>query len=231
VEVENAYNKLLPLQAEGGRRLPTRSARGVQEVGPSVFFCSSSSRLLFCRLALVDRRGRLFKPLATSKNHRHGERVPAPPSLWIPHADALHPHDPFTFKPRFLSWPRTPGPSWAPTTGGQAPHQPGAVRGLRAGVRFVSAPEAVIAAALGLVAVKRALLLQAGLGVHAALNEGTILYMPQPCGHLRAQARDLLVTQDRSSVLPEVRAVVFGKAASGDLDRPAPFSMMETRSS
>src|SRR6476646_4284043 len=70
VEVENAYKRLEEWIA-GGRRGDVHAVRlrALTEVGPSVFF----SLLVIARsfvpvVALVDQQGRLFRPLAASKN-------------------------------------------------------------------------------------------------------------------------------------------------------------------
>ena len=70
VEVENAYNKLHLWQA-GGRKGDFHAVRlaALQEVGPSVFFSLLVIAVAFLPVfVLVDQEGRLFKPLAVSKN-------------------------------------------------------------------------------------------------------------------------------------------------------------------
>ena len=70
VEVENAYNKIHHWQV-GGRKGSFHQVRleALMEVGPSVFFSLLVIAVAFLPVfALVDQEGRLFKPLAFSKN-------------------------------------------------------------------------------------------------------------------------------------------------------------------
>src|SRR5512143_2016265 len=70
VEVENAYKKL-QLWQEGGRKGDYHVVRlnALKEVGPSVFFSLLVIAVAFLPVfTLVDQEGRLFKPLAYSKN-------------------------------------------------------------------------------------------------------------------------------------------------------------------
>src|SRR3989344_4401152 len=70
VEVENAYRKIY-LWQEGGRKEDFFKVRlsALMEVGPSVFFSLLVIAVAFLPIfTLVDQEGRLFKPLAYSKN-------------------------------------------------------------------------------------------------------------------------------------------------------------------
>src|SRR4030095_14209791 len=70
VEVENAYKKL-ERWMEGGRKGDFHAIRlaALKEVGPSVFFSFSLIAVSFVPIfSLVDQEGRLFKPLAFTKN-------------------------------------------------------------------------------------------------------------------------------------------------------------------
>src|SRR5206468_5940522 len=70
VEVENAYKRLEEWIA-GGRRGDWHEVRlqALKEVGPSVFFSLLVIAVSFLPVfTLVDQEGRLFKPLAYSKN-------------------------------------------------------------------------------------------------------------------------------------------------------------------
>ncbi len=70
VEVENAYNKIHQLagrRAQG--RLPPRAPGGAARGGPGVFFSLLVIAVAFLPVfTLVDQEGRLFRPLAYSKN-------------------------------------------------------------------------------------------------------------------------------------------------------------------
>ena len=70
VEVENAYKKL-ELWQSGGRKGDFHAVRleALQEVGPAVFFSLLVIAVAFMPIfTLVDQEGRLFKPLAYTKN-------------------------------------------------------------------------------------------------------------------------------------------------------------------
>jgi Cu(I)/Ag(I) efflux system membrane protein CusA/SilA len=70
VEVENAYKKL-ELWEHGGRQGDFHKVRldALLEVGPSVFFSLLVIAVAFLPIfTLVDQEGRLFKPLAWTKN-------------------------------------------------------------------------------------------------------------------------------------------------------------------
>src|SRR3569832_1364724 len=70
VEVENAYKKLEEWNA-AGRKGDYHQVRlaALLEVGPSVFFSLLGVAVAFLPVfTLVDQEGRLFKPLAFSKN-------------------------------------------------------------------------------------------------------------------------------------------------------------------
>ena len=94
VEVENAYKKL-ELWQEGGRDGDFHEVRlqALKEVGPSVFFSLLVIAVAFLPVfTLVDQEGRLFKPLAYTKNSRHGHRRAAGRHARPGGADALRAH-------------------------------------------------------------------------------------------------------------------------------------------
>jgi len=106
VEVENAYNKIHLWQA-GGRKGDFHEIRleALKEVGPSVFFSLLVIAVAFLPIfALVDQEGRLFKPLAYSKTLAMALAamlaVTLDPAMRMLFARV----DPFTFRPRWLSW-------------------------------------------------------------------------------------------------------------------------------
>ena len=105
VEVENAYNRL-HLWEVGGRKGDFHTVRleALKEVGPSVFFSLLVIAVAFLPIfALVDQEGRLFRPLAWSKNLAMllaaVLAVTLDPALRMLFARM----DPFTFRPRFLA--------------------------------------------------------------------------------------------------------------------------------
>ncbi|MFN7970902.1 MAG: CusA/CzcA family heavy metal efflux RND transporter [Acidobacteriota bacterium] len=233
VEVENAYNKLYHWQADG-RKGDFHAVRleALKEVGPSVFFSLLVIAVAFLPVfALVDQEGRLFKPLAYSKNLAMALAallaITLDPALRMLFARM----DPFTFRPRWLAAIASKilvGTYYAEE---RHPISHAIFRVYEPACRFVLRhPRAIIAIALLMVAVSLPVYFKLGQEFMPPLNEGTILYMPTTLpGISVAQAQELLQTQDRVlRSIPEV-ASVFGKAGRADTSTdPAPFSMMET---
>jgi Cu(I)/Ag(I) efflux system membrane protein CusA/SilA len=233
VEVENAYNKLYHWEA-GGRKGDFHAVRleALKEVGPSVFFSLLVIAVAFIPVfALVDQEGRLFKPLAISKNLAMALAallaITLDPALRM----LFTRMDPFTFKPRFLSWFAT-----KTLVGTYYSEERHPISRLLFAVyepvcRWVLRhPKTVIAGALLAVAVSVPFYFTLGSEFMPPLNEGTILYMPTTLPGISVQqARELLETQDRVlKSFPEVERV-FGKAGRAETSTdPAPFSMMET---
>ncbi len=234
VEVENAYNNLERWQAEGGKGdYHTVLIKAMQEVGPSVFFSLLVIAVAFLPVfALVDQEGRLFRPLAYSKNLAMALAsllaITLDPAMRMMFTRMT----PFTFKPRFLSWFTTKALVGTYHEEHKHPISRVLFAVYEPACRFVLRhPKAVIATAVGLVAVSVPVYFKLGSEFMPPLNEGTILYMPstiQP-GVSVQQARDLLEAQDRVlESFPEV-VRVFGKAGRAETSTdPAPLSMMET---
>jgi len=233
VEVENAYNKLY-LWEVGGRKGDFHAVRleALKEVGPSVFFSLLVIAVAFLPVfALVDQEGRLFKPLAYSKNLAMAIASLLAITLDPAMRMMFTRMDPFTFKPRFLSWFATK--ALVGTYYAEEKHPISRVLfavyepACRLVLRF---PKTVIATAVGLVAVSVPFYFNLGTEFMPPLNEGTILYMPTTLPGISVQqAADLLQTQDKVlKSFPEVERV-FGKAGRAETSTdPAPFSMMET---
>jgi Cu(I)/Ag(I) efflux system membrane protein CusA/SilA len=233
VEVENAYNRLYHWQAEG-RKGDFHLVRleALKEVGPSVFFSLLVIAVAFLPIfALVDQEGRLFRPLAYSKNMAMAIAA----ILAITLDPALRMFftrmDPFTFRPKWLSWLSTQmlvGTYYAEEA---HPISRMISKVYEPACRFVLRhPRSVIAVSAGLVILSIPVYMGLGSEFMPPLNEGTILYMPTTLpGISVAQAQELLTTQDRVlRSFPEVERV-FGKAGRADTSTdPAPFSMMET---
>jgi len=106
VEVENAYNKIYHWTADG-KRGDFHQVRldALMEVGPGVFFSLLVIAVAFLPIfTLVDQEGRLFRPLAFSKNFAMAIAavlaITLDPALRMLFARI----EPFTFRPRFLSW-------------------------------------------------------------------------------------------------------------------------------
>ncbi|PWB74581.1 MAG: CusA/CzcA family heavy metal efflux RND transporter [Holophagae bacterium] len=233
VEVENAYNKLHHWEADG-RKGDFHAVRleALKEVGPSVFFSLLVIAVAFIPVfALVDQEGRLFKPLAISKNLAMALAALLAITLDPAMRMLFTRMDPFTFKPRFLSWLATK--TMVGTYHSEERHPISRVlfRIYEPACRFVLRfPKLVIATAIALVAVSVPFYFKLGTEFMPPLNEGTILYMPTTLPGISVQqARELLDTQDKVlKSFPEVERV-FGKAGRAETSTdPAPFSMMET---
>jgi Cu(I)/Ag(I) efflux system membrane protein CusA/SilA len=233
VEVENAYNKLYEWQA-GGRHGDFHAVRleALKEVGPSVFFSLLVIAVAFLPIfALVDQEGRLFRPLAYSKNLAMAIAallaITLDPALRMLFARM----DPFTFRPRWLAWLATRVAVGKYYAEERHPisraifwvYEPAC----RLVLRF---PKTVITLAIAIVAVSLPVYARLGSEFMPTLNEGSILYMPTTLpGVSVAQAEELMRTQDRIlHRFPEVERVM-GKAGRAETSTdPAPFSMMET---
>ena len=233
VEVENAYNKIQRWQAAGGKGdFHAVRLEALMEVGPSVFFSLLVIAVAFLPIfVLVDQEGRLFKPLAYSKNLAMGLAavlaVTLDPALRMLFARI----EPFTFRPRFLAKLATTALVGTYHPEERHPISRTIFRIYDPACRFVLRhPKAVIGAAFGLVLVSLPMYFRLGSEFMPPLNEGTILYMPTTLpGISVAQAQELLIAQDKVlASYPEVERV-FGKAGRADTSTdPAPFSMMET---
>jgi Cu(I)/Ag(I) efflux system membrane protein CusA/SilA len=233
VEVENAYNRL-HLWEVGGRRGDFHAVRleALKEVGPTVFFSLLVIAVAFLPVfALVDQEGRLFHPLAWSKNLAMLIAallaVTLDPALRMLFARM----DPFTFRPRFLA-------RFASTllVGTYRPEESHPVsraihRIYAPACRFVlRRPKTVIAIALVVLAASLPMYFRLGSEFMPPLAEGSILYMPTTLpGIAIGEAQRALETQDRILAgFPEVERV-YGKAGRAETATdPAPLSMFET---
>jgi copper/silver efflux system protein len=233
VEVENAYKKL-ELWAEGGRKGDFHAVRleALLEVGPSVFFSLLVIAVAFLPIfTLVDQEGRLFRPLAWTKNLVMAIAAllaltldPALRMLFT-RMDFVH------FRPRFLSWLFN-----QVTVGRYYPEEKHPIsRALFAVYEPVCRsvlrhPRTTIAAAVLIVATTIPAYLGLGHEFMPRLNEGVLVYMPTTLpGISVTEASRLLQVQDRILLsFPEVERVL-GKAGRAETSTdPAPFSMMET---
>ncbi|HEY1418919.1 MAG TPA: CusA/CzcA family heavy metal efflux RND transporter, partial [Myxococcaceae bacterium] len=234
VEVENAYNRIQRWEAAGrpGSFHDVRLA-ALMEVGPSVFFSLLVIAVAFLPVfTLVDQEGRLFRPLAFSKNFAMAIAavlaVTLDPALRMLFARV----EPFGFRPRVLSRLFS-----GLAVGTYHPEEQHPVTRLlhrlyEGPCRFVVRhARATVLASVVLVALTVPVYLRLGSEFMPPLDEGTILYMPsavQP-GMSVAEAQAALQLQSKLlRTFPEVERV-FGKAgrAATSTD-PAPLSMMET---
>jgi Cu(I)/Ag(I) efflux system membrane protein CusA/SilA len=233
VEVENAYNKIHHWQVSG-RQGSFHQVRleALQEVGPSVFFSLLVIAVAFLPVfALVDQEGRLFKPLAYSKNLAMALAALLAITLNPAQRMLFARIDPFRFRPRWLAKLATGALVGTYHSEERHPISRTIFRVYEPACRFVLRhPWKVIAAAFLLVALSIPIYFTLGSEFMPPLNEGTILYMPTTLpGISVAQAQELLMAQDKVlRAFPEVQRV-FGKAGRADTSTdPAPFSMFET---
>ena len=233
VEVENAYKKL-QLWIEGGRKGDFHAVRlqALQEVGPAVFFSLLVIAVAFMPIfTLMDQEGRLFKPLALTKNMAMAIAailaVTFDPAVRMMFSRM----DFFEFRPKWLAWIVN-----QVTVGKYYPEEKHPVSRVlfhfyEPACRFVLRhPWKVIASAALLVLTTIPVYLHLGSEFMPPLNEGTILYMPTTLpGISVTAAQKLLQAQDAIlKSFPEVSSV-FGKAGRAETSTdPAPFSMMET---
>ncbi len=233
VEVENAYTRLHEWIA-GGRRGDFHEVRlrALKEVGPAVFFSLLVIALAFLPVfTLVDQEGRLFKPLAYSKNLTMAMAAVLAITLDPALRMLFTRMDPFTFRPRFVA-------RFVNTVavGRYHAEQRHPISRLLFAVyepvcRFVLRHRmATLAGALLLVASTAPIFLRLGSEFMPPLDEGAFLYMPTALpGMSVTEAQRILQVQDEIlRGFPEVERV-FGKAGRATTPTdPAPFSMVET---
>jgi Cu(I)/Ag(I) efflux system membrane protein CusA/SilA len=234
VEVENAYNKIQRWQAAGSHGdFHQVRLSALMEVGPSVFFSLLVIAVAFLPVfTLIDQEGRLFRPLAFSKNFAMAIAavlaVTVDPALRMLFARI----QPFRFRPRPLSWLAS-----GLLVGTYHPEEKHPISRLlhrlyEGPCRFVVRhARLTILGSLVLVSLTIPVYLRLGSEFMPPLDEGTILYMPsavQP-GMSVAEAQAALQLQSKLlRTFPEVERV-FGKAGRATTSTdPAPLSMMET---
>jgi copper/silver efflux system protein len=234
VEVENAYNKIHHWQKDG-RKGDFHHVRleALLEVGPGVFFSLLVIAVAFMPVfTLVDQEGRLFRPLAYSKNLAMAIAaflaITLDPAMRMMFARI----DPYTFRPRWLAWIANRVVVGKYYSEEAHPISKLLHRMYEPPCRFVLRhPKATIAASLLLVATTIPVYLSLGSEFMPPLREGTILYMPSAVepGMSVAEAQKALQVQDKIlRTFPEVERV-FGKAGRANTSTdPAPFTMMET---
>ncbi|MBI4373522.1 MAG: efflux RND transporter permease subunit [Deltaproteobacteria bacterium] len=233
VEVENAYKKL-QLWLDGGRKGDFHEIRlhALKEVGPAVFFSLLVIAVAFLPVfTLVDQEGRLFKPLAYSKNLAMAIAallaVTLDPALRMLFARM----DPFSLKPKWLERIAN-----AALVGKYYPEENHPISRRLFAVyepvcRFVLKKRKKTLMAAGLLMLTTVpVFFMLGSEFMPPLNEGAILYMPTTLpGISVTEAQRMLQVQDRIlKNFPEVETV-FGKIGRATTPTdPAPFSMVET---
>ncbi|MFO0757768.1 MAG: CusA/CzcA family heavy metal efflux RND transporter [Byssovorax sp.] len=234
VEVENAYNKIHQW-IEGGKKGDFHEVRldALLEVGPGVFFSLLVIAVAFMPVfTLVDQEGRLFRPLAYSKNLAMAIAaclaITLDPAMRMMFARI----DDFTFRPRFLAKIATSLLVGKYHAEERHPISRALHRLYEGPCRLVLRhPRLTIAVALLGIATTIPVYLKLGSEFMPPLQEGTLLYMPSAVepGMSVAEAQKALQVQDKILMrFPEVERV-FGKAGrAGTSTDPAPFTMMET---
>jgi Cu(I)/Ag(I) efflux system membrane protein CusA/SilA len=233
VEVENAYKRLEQWLA-GGRQGDFHEVRlrALKEVGPSVFFSLLVIAIAFMPIfTLVDQEGRLFKPLAYTKNLAMAIAailaITLDPAMrmMFTRMDYVH------FRPRWLSAiynNMAVGRYYAEE---RHPISKRLFRIYEPVCNFMLRHKALtIGSAIFLVLITIPVYFQLGSEFMPPLDEGTLLYMPTTLpGISVTEAQQLMQTMDqRLKAFPEVERV-FGKAGRAETSTdPAPFSMMET---
>lgn len=233
VEVENAYKRLEEWQS-GGRKGDFHAIRlqALKEVGPSVFFSLLVIAIAFLPIfTLVDQEGRLFKPLAYSKNLAMAIAAVLAITLDPAMRMLFTRMDYFNFKPAWLCKIVNTA-----TVGTYYPEEKHPISRMlfkiyEPAVHWVLRHKGkTIGGALLLMAVTVPVYLRLGSEFMPPLNEGAFLYMPTALpGMSVTEASRILQIQDRVlSSFPEVERV-FGKAGRAETPTdPAPFSMVET---
>jgi Cu(I)/Ag(I) efflux system membrane protein CusA/SilA len=233
VEVENAYKKL-EIWQQGGRVGDFHEVRlkALKEVGPSVFFSLLVIAVAFIPIfALEEQEGRLFKPLAYTKNLVMAIAailaVTLDPAVRMLFARMDWKH----FRPRPISW------LWNQISVGKyyAEEKHPISRILfwlyERPCRFVIRHRiATVVIAILLVLTAIPVYLRLGSEFMPPLWEGDLLYMPTTRPGLSVtEAQRLLQRMDEVlKTVPEVERV-WGKAGRAETSTdPAPLSMMET---
>src|SRR5438876_3778485 len=233
VVVEQTHKKLEHWEA-GGRHGSAQRViiDAVKEVGGPSFFSLLVIAVSFMPIfALQYQEGRLFKPLAFTKNFSMA--IAAVLAITLDPALRLlfMRTQPFAFRPRWLA--RVANAILVGRIHNEEHHPISRplMRVYHPVVRFVLNHKwLVITAALLLVALTVPVYLQLGSEFMPPLNEGTVLYMPITVpGVSVTEATKYLQIQDKLlTQFPEVQSV-FGKIGKSETATdPAPMSMVET---
>ena len=233
VVVEQTRKKLEHWDAEG-RREPHGEVilRAVKEVaGPSFFSLLVIAVSFLPVFTLSAQEGRLFKPLAFTKNFSMAFAAILAITLMPALITLVTRVEPFSFRPRFLS--ALLNAVWVGKIQPEEKHpvSRSMIALYRPVVEVVLRFKwTVLALAVLIVALTVPIYLQLGSEFMPPLNEGSILFMPTSVpGMSITEASRILQTQDKIlSQFPEVESV-FGKIGrSSSPTDPAPLSMVET---
>lgn len=233
VVVEQTHKKLEHWEADG-RKGDYKEViiSAVKEVGGPSFFSLLVIAVSFMPVFTLEaQEGRLFKPLAFTKNFSIA--IAAVLAITLdPAMRLLFTHmKNYNFRPKWLS--RITNAILVGKIHSEENHpiSKPLMRLYKPVVEFVLRHRwAVVAAAVVVVAVSVPVYFRLGSEFMPPLNEGTVLYMPTTLPGLSVtEASRLLQVQDQViKSFPEVDRV-FGKAGRAETSTdPAPFSMMET---
>src|SRR2546422_62811 len=233
VVVEQTHKKLEHWEAAGRRGSATRVIiEAVKEVGgPSCFSLLVIAVSFMPIFALQYQEGRLFKPLAFTKNFSMA--IAAVLAITLDPALRLlfMRTERFRFRPRWLARMTNAVAVGTIHSEERHPLSRPLMWAYRPGLRFVLNHKwFVITVALLLVAFTVPIYLRLGSEFMPPLNEGTILYMPITLpGISVTEATKYLQIQDKLlAQFPEVQSV-FGKIGKSETATdPAPMSMVET---
>jgi Cu(I)/Ag(I) efflux system membrane protein CusA/SilA len=233
VVVEQTHKKLEVWEAEGRKRDYREVViEAIKEVAPASFFSLLVIAVSFMPIfALEAQEGRLFKPLAFTKNFSMAIAavlaITLDPAMRLLFTHATE----FNFRPRFVA--RFANAVLVGKIHSEEKHPISRVLiklyrpVVELAVRF---RWVVIGAAIAAVVLTIPVFQRLGSEFMPPLNEGTLLYMPTTLpGISVAEAQRLLEIQDRTlKTFPEVERV-FGKAGRAETSTdPAPLSMVET---
>ena len=233
VEVENAYRKIQKWQEHGSQGdFGLVRLQALLEVGPSVFFSLLVIAVAFLPVfTLVDQEGRLFRPLALSKNLAMAIAALLAVTLDPAMRMMLSRVTPYSFSPRPLAW--LCNRMLVGTYHREENHPVSRLlfRVYDPVCRLVlQHPKTTILSAIFLTLSTVPIYQKLGAEFMPPLHEGSILYMPTTLpGVSAAESLRILSLQDRIlRSFPEVESV-FGKAGRAETSTdPAPLSMMET---
>ena len=233
VVVENAHKKLELWEAEGKKGDYREVLIGaIQEVGRPAFFSLLVIALSFLPIfALEAQEGKLFKPLAFTKNFSMAIAallaITLDPAVRLLFTRMKN----FEFRPRWLAWITN-----GVLVGRMYPEEKHPISKIL--FRIYGPPahwvlrhtRVVIAIAVLIVLVTVPVYFKLGNEFMPPLNEGVILYMPTTLPGISVTAAGELLRRQDALIkqFPEVERV-FGKAGRADTSTdPAAFSMMET---
>jgi len=233
VVVEQTHKKLEQWEAEGRHGSPARViVDAVKEVGGPSFFSLLVIAVSFMPIfALQYQEGRLFKPLAFTKNFSMAIAavlaITLDPALRL----LLMRTNPFTFRPRWVAAVVNAVAVGKIHNEEKHPISRPLMRVYHPAVRFVLDWKwLVIALSALVVAATVPIYRKLGSEFMPPLNEGSLLYMPITLpGISVTEASKYLQVQDKLLMrFPEVQSV-FGKIGKAETATdPAPFSMVET---